>query len=192
MQGVLKSSKGFIMKMTNIYLLGVFHTFQTQPSHTFTEYVCQTCAALRIKSLAEEMNHDALRDACTSHSTVKPIADKLSIPHAYCDPDQNERQARGIRGENDLKFQRWLNEWSDDEFVHRKALHCQKREEVWIEKLQDVFIKPMLFICGIDHLDTFGSLLNHRGFSSKQLEKRWTPNQPLQPTKLDRRNEVSR
>lgn len=70
-----------------IYLLGLYHCFQTKEYPNFLNYVRDFCKSHEINSIGEEMNCTALCDAKRDQSTIKMIADELLIPHAYCDPD---------------------------------------------------------------------------------------------------------
>jgi hypothetical protein len=79
------------------------------------------------------MNYDALRDAKVAESTVKAIANKFGLPHAYCDPDEVQRAERNIIGKGKLEGLKWLNEWSEDEFIKHLRNDYEKRERFWIE-----------------------------------------------------------
>lgn len=156
-----------------IYLLGVYHCFQTKEYPEFLAYVRDFCDSHGINSLAEEMNYTALRDAKRDRSTIKMMADECLLPHAYCNPDEKERQTLGIVGENKLKSLQWLCEWTDEEFESHKALYNQKKEQlIWLDRLQKIFMDPMLFVCGIDHLTSFSALLARSGFSFQIADRR--------------------
>ena len=159
-----------------IYLLGVYHCFQTKEYPEFLAYVRDFCDSHGINSLAEEMNCTALRDAKRNRSTIKMVADERLLPHAYCDPDEKERETLGIAGEYRLKFLQWFYTWTEEEFRSRKTLENQKREIIWLDRLQKIFIDPMLFVCGIDHLILFSALLERSGFSFQIADRTWTMN----------------
>jgi len=175
-----------------IYLLGVYHCFQTEDHAEFIDYLWDFLRSHGISSIGEEMNLTALSDEKKNRSTIGVLADKLSVPHAYCDPDVDERKRLGILGENRLKCLKLCHGWTDEEFEYRKTLDNQKRETVWLERLKNVFINPMLFVCGIDHLNSFGALLGANGFGVRIAERSWTlrecpqntesPNNGMQPT----------
>ena len=92
-----------------IYLIGVFHNFQTEEHSDFLDYLRDTCANYKIRSIAEEMNNDALRLARVEKSTILKLAEELDLPHAYCDPDENDRKKYGILGQQDLELNQFLN-----------------------------------------------------------------------------------
>lgn len=122
------------------------------------------------------MNHTALSDAKRDRSTIKIVADEFLVSHAYCDPDINERRRLGIVGENKLRYLKWHCNWTDKKFESRKALDNQKKETIWLERLQGVFLDPMLFVCGISHLRSFGVLLQTGGFNYQLCDKTWSLN----------------
>lgn len=161
--------------MNKIFLLGVYHCFQTKECTEFLNYVRSFCVHYSINSIGEEMNDTALCVANRDKSVVKMIADDLWIPHAYCDPDENESNALGILREDKLKLLKFQNEWTDEEFECRKALSAGMREPIWLERLQKIFIDPMLFVCGISHLKSFSTLLEANGFSFQIDDRKWTP-----------------
>ncbi|MFA6174857.1 MAG: hypothetical protein WC701_14440 [Kiritimatiellales bacterium] len=158
-----------------VYLLGVYHNFQTEPCAEFSEYIRNFCIQNSIGSIAEEMNRDGLNSLDIS-STVSVVAHELGSPHRYCDPCAEERKAKDILGVNDVDFIIWRDELSDDEADELHRIHKNKREICWIEKLQTIYVDPMLFVCGIAHLSTFSKLLNKAGFEAQILDKRWMPN----------------
>lgn len=157
-----------------IYLLGLYHDFQTEPCAEFENYVRNVCVQTRIQSVAEEMNSDALREANADQSTVAKVANTLGLPHAYCDPNEQQRKGHDILGERELKHLKWWDDLSDDEASALKAIHTKKREEYWIEKLNPIFSDPMLFVCGVDHLSSFSGILRGDGFNVVVLDKQWT------------------
>lgn len=153
-----------------IYLLGVYHPFQTDEYPEFMDYVRDFCQTHDIKSMGEEMSYDCLRYEKKERSTIKIIADERSIPHAYCDPGEEERQRKGIKNfseHNRLYYN------SDEELESAKIQNFQKRESIWLENIQKEFVSPMLFVCGIDHLLSFGSRLEANGFRVQQANRRW-------------------
>jgi len=159
-----------------IYLLGIYHCFQTKEYPEFLPYVRDFCRSHSINSIGEEMNYTALSDAKRDKSTIKIVADELSVPHAYCDPDVDERGRSGIVGENKLKYLKLYHGWTDEEFESRTVLDNQKKEAIWLERLREVFVNPMLFVCGIDHLTSFSALLEGSGFSFQIADRTWTLN----------------
>jgi len=156
--------------MMKIYLLGVTHNFQKIPHLDFEKYVVESLSRLGIKSVGEEMSLDGLKlKPKISVSTTKTIADNLKIPHRYCDPDDQEREKRGIIGHDWIEGQCKSN----DEIEKGLREDDEKRELVWLEKLKDIFENPMLFICGSAHLNTFSTLLRNNGYTCEILEKKW-------------------
>ena len=168
------------MTTMNIYLLGVYHNFQTEKHLEFLSFLRHTCSTYNIRSIAEEMNIDALYLAKVEKSTVYEISEELGLPHAYCDPDETERENHNILGQEAIESHQWFNNLSTEEVESLKSEHNIKREKIWLEKLKAVIVDPMLFICGIQHLGSFSSLLKKNGYECYILEKKWSPNKSLE------------
>ena len=144
-----------------------------KPHEKFEEYIFDACIKYGIKSIGEEMCKDALDEFSVTQSTVKIAAEKNGIPHTYCGPGRKEREARGILGESLLEALRIHNEWTDEEFNNEVLKDRKKRELIWVERIKPVYEDPMLFVCGIGHLDTFSQLLKTNGYICVILEKQW-------------------
>jgi len=157
----------------HIYLIGVTHDFQIPPQAKFEEYVFESCIEYGIRSIGEEMCKDALDDFGASQSIAKLVAEKIGLPHSYCGPGREERKALGISTENLLEAQKFQYEWTDDEFREKVAKDRRKREAIWFERLELIYEDPMLFICGIAHLESFGILLETNGYDYTILGKEW-------------------
>lgn len=168
--------------MMKVYLLGVYHNFQTEPYAMFSDYVRDLCSRKHIMSIAEEMNRDALRDAKVQQSTVEELAAELSLPHSYCDPDAQQRRQCSILGKRDIEIRQWLDGLSDDDAASQNAVHTEKREKYWLEQMKPMYADPMLFVCGIDHLLSFSKVLADAGFVVEVLEKQWAPDQEVEST----------
>jgi len=126
------------------------------------------------------MNVDALRLAKVEKSTVLEIAEELCLPHAYCDPDENERKSNDILGQQELEWHQWFNDLSDEEMKILKSEHDHKREKICLKKIKKIFVDPMFFICGIQHLESFSSLLRENGFNFDLIERQWSPNKSFE------------
>jgi len=163
-----------------IYLVGVYHNFQTERHPDFLDFLRELCSVHKIKSVGEEMNVDALRLAKVEKSTVLEIAEELCLPHAYCDPDENERKSNDILGQQELEWHQWFNDLSDEEMKILKSEHDHKREKICLKKIKKIFVDPMFFICGIQHLESFSSLLRENGFNFDLIERQWSPNKSFE------------
>lgn len=139
-----------------IYLVGVDHQVQhngptmiperEKAISDFCDFLEAKSKELRISVMAEEFNEDALELSRASKSTVQQIAERLGLKHLYCDPTKNMRIKLGIHNDRDL------------------------REEYWLSCLND-YIKAerILFVCGLEHLDTFHQKLTLKGLPAIKL-----------------------
>jgi len=139
-----------------IYLVGVDHQVQhngptmiperEKAISDFCDFLEAKSKELRISVMAEEFNEDALELSRASKSTVQQIAERLGLKHLYCDPTKNKRIQLGIQNDRDL------------------------REEYWLSCLNDyVKAERILFVCGLEHLDTFHQKLTLKGLPAMKL-----------------------
>ncbi len=111
----------------------------------FTTYIREQVTSLQITTIAEEYSEEALRG---EESTARQLAKQLNIEHRFCDPNTEER--------NKLKID-----------------SNPKREQVWLERIQDLNNSKILFICGSLHLNTFKNLLENSNIKTDILSDGW-------------------
>lgn len=138
-----------------IYLLGVDHQVQhqrnTPTSTVFDFYLSKKVKELNITFIAEEWSEDSSRISNVETTIAQDIANRCKIKHAYCDPREDERKEIG-----------WLSK-SDDYL----------REKFWLNKIKPHLDNNMIFVCGTDHLESFGKLLSECGYNFQVLSKRF-------------------
>jgi hypothetical protein len=142
-----------------VYLVGTRHSYMGQGRHPmfrqvtraeldkFKAYLKCLVTDLDIQAIPEEMNVEGLRmhprrDLPPDESIAFQMAREMNIPHCYCDPDTPRRQALGISvGGKDT---------TED---------IEKREADWMRCVDELNSFPCLFVCGADHVDSFGRVL---------------------------------
>jgi hypothetical protein len=50
-----------------------------------------------------------------------------------------------------------------------------RREQYWLDRILELDCWPVLFICGADHVDSFGAKARGCGLSVKVLISDWSP-----------------
>ena len=165
-----------------VVLLGTSHMYQTAkercpPQHAqdFRCFLSEACRRYDIRTVAEEMNAEALAEVSRNESIPHQVASELSLTHLFCDPDRGERKHLGLLQENEVKAQAFLNRISDDETARRIHDEYVKRERFWLERLRTVNKWPVLFICGAEHVMSFESILEADGFSVRRIADDWAP-----------------
>lgn len=168
-----------------VLLIGTHHTYQygvgstygvvctAEDESAFRHLIQSTAARFTVHGLAEEMNDDGLAEHSVSKSVLQLQAAALGLPHCFCEPGRAERTALGIRQENDVRFQGWMSNWSDEEVTRHLLGEFRKRETVWCDRLLSFDKWPVLFVCGANHVESFSSLLAERGLSVEVLESCW-------------------
>lgn len=150
-----------------IYLLGVNHQVQhernAQLSMVFDFYLSKKVEELNITFIAEEWSEDSSRISSVKTTVPQDIAKRYKIKHMYCDPRKDERKEIG-----------WLSK-SDDYL----------REKFWLNKIKPYLNHNMIFVCGSDHLESFGKLLSKCGYNFQVLPKRFDISPYLQSQNKD-------
>jgi hypothetical protein len=138
-----------------LYLIGVRHGIQFDPGPhaakivrdkraSFKAHVLEVIEPLAISILAEEFSDEAKRKWKVSESTLEQLGKAKRIEHRFCDPTSVQKKENGI-------------EESDSD----------KREQFWLSRIRDCESKNVLFVCGGDHVETFGKKLIAAGFDVK-------------------------
>ncbi len=140
-----------------IYLIGADHVIQhwgyldsrkEVALREFQWYLEKIVHERDIGVIAEEFSESALNLSNTEVSSARKVAQALAIEHRFCDPTSEERKVLNIK---------------DDE----------QREREWLNCLQDLSQRNVLFICGSSHLQSFPQLLIKKGFEVKILSDKW-------------------
>lgn len=153
-----------------IYLQGVSHDYQEKECSEFREYLLDVWKDFGIKSMAEEMNPDWLKFIGVDCTTVEKVADLLSVPYKMCDPNNAERDRLRLEDPTLLKIKRMNKELTDDEWARLNEENYRCRERFWLERIPSIYVDPMLFVCGIEHLKDFQRLLQCNGYDCKVLD----------------------
>ena len=107
----------------------------------FDAQVAELIATNDFTLLAEEFSDEAREKAHASATILQLFAKGKGIDHLFCDPDLSERKELGV-------------EEGDDD----------KREQVWLERIEAYKGRNILFVCGDKHFDSFAGKLTAAGF----------------------------
>ena len=140
-----------------IYLIGADHLIQhwghldsrkEVAVREFQRYLEKIVHERGIGVIAEELSESALNLSNTEVSSARKVAQALAIEHRFCDPTSEERKVLNIKDDN-------------------------QREWEWLNRLQDLSERNVLFICGSSHLQSFPQLLIGKGFEVRILSDKW-------------------
>lgn len=180
-----------------IYLIGTCHKTQVwsdlvrrQPFgvvpltkiNAFQKFVTEAAITLGAATLGEEMNEERMLVYGHNAITVAQlVARQLNIVHVFCEPNETERQALGLRVGDEMVQHaktiaaRTAGDWVQ---VHDEEVRKQSptRETFWAERLARYTpeANPVVFICGADHCATFPETLRHKGFEARVHCPDWT------------------
>ena len=171
--------------MKQIALIGTSHKYQKedkdcskQDAQAFKDFLEKACCDYNIRTVAEEMNEEALVEVDRNESIPQRVAGELSLTPLFCDPDRKQRRDRGLLQENDIRIQQFSDpNISDDEIEEQIRAAWMGRELYWLERLQTVPESewPVLFICGAHHVTSFSRILEEKGFIVTRIEDDWEP-----------------
>jgi hypothetical protein len=145
-------------------IVGVDHRIQWFPQspgpewreklEEFIAYIQCQCEENGLELVAEEFSECALSKNPAVDSTARLAANRMKLPHLFCDPDHNERRILGIQNEED-------------------------REKEWLSRLLLSRKQRILFICGDSHVDSFKARLVKLRHQAKILRGNWGQGWPL-------------
>lgn len=165
----------------NVYVVGTSHNFQTgrdaesEDLKAFKNFLHAVCAEKDIRAIAEEMSPEALAESGATESTCEAITKELNVQHRYCDPDRNTRARLNIRQHNDLKMLAFQRDWTEKQLRDNILGEHRKREIIWLEQIRSLHQYPVLFVCGANHVESFGDLLLSEGVDFQVLAADWSP-----------------
>jgi hypothetical protein len=176
-----------------VFLIGTSHAYQFGEGVVFGDATCTLEIATQfrqyltdvrnlhgIQAFAEEMSLDALAEMGQTASLPKLVADELSILHRYCDPTQQEKAQLGIRQDNSIRAEHRLDGWTQEQIeadvLARGSVPSDRiREQFWFQRIQELNVWPLLFICGANHFNSFGALLRAEHFDAMEAHRDWAP-----------------
>lgn len=164
--------------LRRVVLIGSSHKYQVPErpgAQHFRALVEATVSRWRVRATAEEMSLEALGQNNTDRSVCEKIAGELGLPHRYCDLNNAERAAKGVRDELDIRAEGFLQSWTQERIEKEVRASHSIRERHWLQKLLDLDRWPVLFICGAYHVAPFRALLASNGFSAEVAEQDWSP-----------------
>jgi hypothetical protein len=176
-----------------VYIVGVDHLVQYDGPLApaliaeFRIFLVARARELGCGMLAEEFSQEALRVCGASESTAGLAAADAGVPHRFCDLEERDMRRLGIPyfGEIREAVERDLGcppGGGGDPVLRRKireeALridrsHWSARELFWMQRLEDVLDRDILFICGHEHASRFRVLLLGNGRAAEVVEPFW-------------------
>jgi hypothetical protein len=118
----------------------------------FESYLRNAAISLNATTIAEENSKHLVDQLEGGSSVAKKVAEELSLRHAYCDPDLDERASLSV------------------------GIHKEDREPIWMDRIQPLSPNEtsIIFICGADHSVSFHSLLGRNGLHARIHCPDWT------------------
>jgi hypothetical protein len=109
-------------------------------------------------------------------SVCKQVGDSLCIAHRYCDPSIEEQKRLGIAhpGKSDPSA---FSAVRDPREIDPEVSAADTiRERCWLEHILKLDSWPVLFVCGVPHIEPFRALLEANNIIVHVLCPNWVPN----------------
>ena len=155
-----------------VIIIGTSHSIQMASSKLKT-HLERLCRELTVRAVAEEMSEEALLENNYTASVPMRVAEALRLPHRFCDPDRAERTRLQIRQENEIRKSAFLANLPEPEVLARLSESHAKRELYWLRQLRNHNLWPVLFVCGANHVRSFGELLRREGIVMRVVAEDW-------------------
>lgn len=166
-----------------IYLLGVDHQVQHQKdiqiSKNFLFYLTKKVKELNITVIGEEWSSELLEENGVTTTTPQDVARELNIAHIFCNPNSEEMKILGIPNREAIKNKLgikglvFLNSYEDKQIIAEQRKYFPIKERFWLNKIKNRLRENIIFVCGTDHLKSFGKLLSDSGCKFQILPKRF-------------------
>jgi hypothetical protein len=169
------------MNERRVMIVGTSHSHQIPPAgpaaNEFSAFLGEICNTHLVRAIAEEMSQEALSNWDVTSSLCHELAIATGVLHRYCDPDEAQRKAAGVRHVNYIKMDGFINNWSPEKIEQECRVSHSVRERHWMTALLQLNSWPVLFICGAEHVLPFQQLLQENGLSAEVAAPDWAPNQ---------------
>ena len=167
------------------YIIGVHHgvQFDKQYSSTpeFISYLKKVIKKYAIEIISEESSEDVLKEWRIDKTSVQEVSVNHNLQYITCDPSIDERKTLCIRSDEKIKQEKGLPKILNHEQLaildKEKIKDYPKRENYWLDKIKKYSARRVVFICGLQHLDTtlrtftFQDLLSVNGYKYTLLKK---------------------
>lgn len=165
--------------MNVAYIIGTSHPYQISDGNSsqadedaYRNLLQEACSKYRIRAIAEEMSTEGLNGG---ESLAEILSQRMSLCYRACDPDSSEREQLGIVNEGLVKIRAMQDGCDEAKLTDAIRSEYRKREEYWLQKLQDLDEWPALFICGANHVESFQELLSMNSIAVVVLAQDWEP-----------------
>src|SRR5437773_2146465 len=130
----------------------------------FGRELLRLCKLHGVAAIAEEASNDALASHGVPSTMGARVAASLSIRPLMCDPGEEERKRLGLDWQHADLHLRLAWEGRLHDYQRELQRQFRVREQIWLKRLQELGVYPLLFVCGAEHSDPFAALLREHGF----------------------------
>ena len=174
------------MSCLRVLLVGTSHTYQygarakraskpctRQQEEAFRALIRSDIQIRGVSAIAEEFNSECLEEGQIDVSVLQSLAKELGVPHLFCELNRQEREALGIKQENDIRISNFFSGGSEADIQECLRKQFREREVVWLQRLRGFGHSPVLYVCGADHVRSFSALLSEAVIPVEVLHADW-------------------
>lgn len=138
------------------------NSYTSSQLEAFTNYIDTTREKYQVKFIAEEMSNDMLPSFGVTATLAKTLADNIELEHRYIDLSIKERNDLGI--DHFALYQIGQSaKFSKEQLASLEKTIDELRECVWLVRVLDTNIWPVLIICGANHAPRLQYLFHTMG-----------------------------
>lgn len=177
-----------------VYLIGVDHLIQYNgpvPGYLIVEFInflSSQVKRYKISVIAEEFNKEFLHDVLgATEATAEKAAEISGIKHIFCDPDERERLILGIPYYAEIKesikkrygirenfiIDNMLRTAINEETAAEAKKYWDIREKFWLDKIRNMLMENIIFICGHEHVYRFREHLVENNIDVDVIDEYW-------------------
>ena len=141
MQGLAGQEKDS-MNVRRVVIVGTSHNYQIPPislaATEFRAFLGGISNTHLVRAIAEEMSREALANWHVTSSLCHELAIAAGVPHRYCDLNEAQRSAAGVRHEHEIKVVGFFSRWSTEKIEQEVRASHSIRERHWMKELLDL------------------------------------------------------
>ena len=148
-----------------------FSSFATATSGAELQRSCIEPPATVIEITGVNTKHARATAKFTEPDIVKACHEGYVNQGGDASPEECIRQTKA----DHVRVRAHFRDYSQQEIRQQIQASYDRREQYWLDRILELDCWPVLFICGANHVESFGSKLRASGLSAKVLISDWSP-----------------
>lgn len=159
-------------KIAKIYIVGTDHLTQwgdkSPKAAILASCLIKELNSSKIDFIGEEFSIESFLPSDNLTISQK-VAKQFNIKHSFCDPNDKIRGKFGYPTQVQLRDKFGFRSAFLDTEEYKARKEYEKdfwyiREKYWLDKINSISAKNIIFVCGYNHIDGFSKLLIKNGY----------------------------